>query len=67
MAFRHLQDTLSGRLAAPAGSSWAWRLRYRYIGHDTLGDGHQGINQLLANISGLKHIASEVSSASGPA
>ena len=67
MAFRHLRNARSGWLAAPADPSWAWSLLYRYIGHETTDDGHQDINKLPANISGLKHIASKVSGASGPA
>ena len=46
---------------------WPGAFLHRYVGHDAPGDGHQGIYQLFATISGLKHIASKVSSAFGPA
>ena len=50
----------TGLLAAPAGSYVAWTgaFLHSYVRHDAPGDGYQGIYQLLAAISGLKHIAS---------
>jgi len=40
---------------------------HQYLGHGASSDGHQGIYQLLAAVSGLKHIASKVTGASWPA